>query len=99
MQELEVIGCVASPEDLNSQQARGRHLREQASRARRGEDRVEVWFTAGLDESVLREFVAAESGCCSFFGFDWHEAERRLAISAPADRRPALDAIAGLLGA
>ena len=38
----------------------------------------------------VQQLVARESDCCSFFDIHWDTAQRRLAISAPSDRRPAL---------
>jgi hypothetical protein len=99
MQELCVIGCTLSPSEAPAQERRAAELARQAIRRSREEDRIDVWFSPGFDDAVLRDFIATESACCSFFGIDWEPAERRLSISAPAENRPALDAIAGLLGA
>jgi hypothetical protein len=99
MHDLRVIGCTIAAGDLPAQQSRAEQLLGSALRSRREDDRVEVWFSPDLDERVVRDFIATESGCCSFFSMDWDDGERRLAIAAPPEHRPALDTIAAALGA
>lgn len=74
-----------------------RRLSERLIRTHRRPGEITLRFDAGAADDV-REFVAAESRCCGFFGFEVSrtDTEVRLRVTAPAAAQPMLDALAAV---
>jgi len=99
--ELPLIGCALSEQELAERGARAAGLRKHVLRVQRADERVGITFTADVDEPLLHELIEAERQCCAFFEFDWDESAHRLEIAIPEARfKPTLDALTdGIAGA
>lgn len=94
-----IAACRLDRTGLGEQRDRYRSLGAQAEEIVRERGSLTIRFGPGLDEALLRETIAIEEDCCSFFRFEFSAAERRLQIGvATAEQDAALDALAVALG-
>ena len=87
-------GCTLNESSLREQVDRYRRLGEMALSIEDRETRLVVTFGVGVDAGLVRETVAIERGCCSFFTLDYNASERRLSIGIDGTTRG--DALRGL---
>jgi hypothetical protein len=98
--DLPLASCRLDAQRLDAQLDRYRTLAADVTETRREPQRLTVAFGPGADVALMREAVAVERECCSFFAIDLDERERTLAIGvADPAMAPSLDAIAYSLGA
>ncbi len=90
-------GCALDDGSLTVQLDRYRRLGTTAAGIAQRELELEVWFDAGVDLDLLRETIAIERQCCSFFTLAYDLSDRRLSISVDGPDR--LDALRALLTA
>jgi hypothetical protein len=88
-------GCTLDDSGLGEQLDRYRRLGETAVSIQDGDARLVITFDADVDTDLLRETIAVERGCCSFFALDY--STRRLSIGIDDPARA--DALAALLSA
>jgi len=94
---MATAGCLLDNAGLAAQLDRYRRLGTTAASIAQRELKLEVWFDAGVDLDLLRETIAIEWQCCSFFTLDYDISDRRLSISVDDPDR--LDALRALLSA
>ncbi len=91
-------GCALDDGALTAQLERYRRLGVTAASVTQRELELEVFFDADVDLDLLRETIAIEQGCCSFFTLAYDVSERRLSISVDGpDRLDALEALSSAL--
>ncbi len=97
VQELPVLGCSLDAAGLEAQRARYASLAAHVGAAERRAGELVVDFDDGVDRDLLEATLAIERACCAFFAIDLEGG--RLAIGVQrTEQRPALDAIAHVLG-
>jgi hypothetical protein len=87
-------GCSLNESSLREQVDRYRRLGEMALTIEDRETQLVVTFGVGVDADLVRETIAIERGCCSFFTLDYDAFERRLSIGIDGSTRG--DALRGL---
>lgn len=90
-------GCSLDEDRLVAQMARYARLGATAISITDRKLEVLVRFDANLDLELLRETIAIERQCCSFFTLDYDGSDRRLSISV--DRPDRVVALGALLSA
>jgi hypothetical protein len=91
-------GCMLSDGGLVEQLHRYRRLATTATSISERELGLLVCFDANVDLELLRETVAIERQCCSFFTLDYDAPARRLSITIDdPDRGEALEALLSAL--
>jgi hypothetical protein len=92
-------GCNLDDSGLGAQLDRYRRLGATAVSVRDDDGELTVTFGPDLDVDLLRDTVAIERGCCSFFRIGYDASTRRLSIGIddPA-RADALAVLASVLG-
>ena len=91
-----IADCGLDQVQLAEQLARYRRLGALATACDRSALALTVSFAldAEPEPALLRETIAVERECCSFFALGYDQTQRRLTVSVKdATRRPALDAI------
>jgi hypothetical protein len=73
-------GCTLDDRGLAEQLHRYRRLGETAASIQDYDARLVITFAANVDVNLLRETIAIESRCCSFFALDYEPSARRLSI-------------------
>lgn len=94
--ELRLV-CTLDGAALDAQLGRYRALAPSVARLVREPQRLRVELAPGADLELLRETVAIERECCSFFAIELEDATLTIGVDDPA-LAPALDAIAHSLG-
>ncbi|MFZ1996638.1 MAG: hypothetical protein WAU75_21170 [Solirubrobacteraceae bacterium] len=91
-------GCTLDDSGLGAQLDRYRKLGRTALSIEDGDAGLMITFGPDVDVDLLRETVAVERGCCSFFALDYDASARLLSIGIddPA-RAGALAALASAL--
>ena len=90
-------GCALDDGSLVAQLDRYRRLGTTAISITHRELQLVVRFDADADLELLRETIAIERQCCSFFMLDYDASDRRLSITV--DNSDRLDALRALLSA
>jgi hypothetical protein len=80
-------GCSLDETSLREQADRYRRLGEMALTIEDRETRLVVTFSVGVDTDLVRETLAIERSCCSFFTLDYNPSERRLSIGIDSTTR------------
>jgi hypothetical protein len=73
-------GCTLDDRGLSEQLDRYRRLGRTAAATWDGNAELVITFCADVDIDLLRETIAIERGCCSFFTLDYDVSARRLSI-------------------
>jgi hypothetical protein len=73
-------GCTLDPSRLGEQIDRYRRLGSTALSIEDRDARLVITFGADVDVGLLRETLAIERDCCSFFTLDYEASMRRLSI-------------------
>ena len=89
--------CTLEDSDLTEQLARYRQLSTTALSILERELDLVITFSPDVDTDLLRETIAIERGCCSFFTLDYDPSERCLSITIDDPTRR--DALRALLSA
>jgi hypothetical protein len=89
--------CTLDDDALGEQLDRYRRLGRTAVGIQDGDARLAITFGVDVDVDLLRETIAIERGCCSFFALDYDASTRRLSIGIDDPARG--DALAVLLSA
>lgn len=97
MHELPVLGCSLDASGLEAQRARYATLAAHVGAAERRGGELVVDFDDGVDRDLLAETVAIERACCTFFAIGLDGGRLTIGVQRP-EQRPALDAIAHVLG-
>lgn len=96
---LPLASCELDAERLHAQLGRYRALAAHVVALQREPQRLRVELGPRADLELLRETVAIERDCCSYFEIDVDERTRTLAVAvADPAMAPSLDAIAHSLG-
>jgi hypothetical protein len=90
-------GCTLDDSGLGEQLDRYRRLGARAVTVQDGDGGLVITFGVDVDVDLLRETVAIERACCSFFTLDYDASARRLSIGVDDPTRA--DALAVLLSA
>jgi len=91
-------GCNLDDSGLGAQLDRYRRLGAAAVSVRADDSGLTVTFGPDLDSELLRETVAIERGCCSFFSIGYDASTRRLSIGIDdPSRADALAVLASVL--
>jgi hypothetical protein len=88
-------GCTLDDGGLADQLHRYRRLGETAVSIQDDDARLVITFAANGDVDLLRETIAIERSCCSFFALDYDPSARRLSIGVDDPARG--DALRALL--
>jgi hypothetical protein len=98
--DLDLIAeCRLDLDGLRAQLERYRRLGVDAAEVARSPGSLTISFGAGVDRALLEETIAVETGCCTFFSFDYSAPDRLLRIGVErAEQDAALDALAFALG-
>ncbi len=92
-------GCSLDGDGLVDQLDRYRRLGGKVKRIKQHDLELLVWFDADVDLHLVRETIAIERQCCSFFILDYDPSDRRLSITvADPHRLDALGALRAALG-
>jgi len=73
-------GCTLDDRTLVSQLDRYRWLGRMAVRIESSKQGLQVTLAEDVDVDLLRETIAVERQCCSFFAIDYDTSERRLSV-------------------
>lgn len=94
MPDHDELVCTLDPTDAPQRAIQAGQLRQHLLGRERLTDAVILYFSADAEPHV-REFVRAESNCCSFFGFDIIRGDDHvlLEITAPPSAQPMLDGL------
>lgn len=97
VQELPVFGCRLDAANLEAQRARYATLAAHVGTAEHRAGELVVDFDDGVDRDLLEQTLAIERACCTFFAIDLDGGRLTIGVQRP-EQRPALDAIAHVLG-
>lgn len=89
--------CTLDEARLSSQLDRYRRLGHMAETIQASELELQVTFARDVDVDLVRETIAVERECCSFFTIDYDASARRLSVAVDDAGRG--DALRALLSA
>ncbi len=91
---MAILDCTLPAADLEAQIDRYRRLGANATAIEHDHLRLLITFGPTLDDQLLKQTIAVERECCSFFTLDYNAAQRRLSVVVDdPGRAGALDAI------